>query len=365
MNSGHHDHVFSKLNITENDIDLHGLLYKLFETQQLANDYHEELAQAKSDNEFYIEQIKRLSLAVPSDWTDEKLEFLNYTETNATSIWHVVLQNTAIAETYVNKLNFYITSENGVAGIRINNMNENVRAVRFPFKTETTGLFLQPQAGSLTHTSNMAISNLSPDAWMFFCSLVHKLKKHIDDIDLKSACPNQPYLSHSINNTLKALEAWPLMLRYTSADLVQATDTDSEFELHIRLTNLKLGDHHWDSLTYVLCTKNGHHSHFGSDPKLRFPPETRRAFDYWPVGGEASTSLEFSFRTNEAFESVLWDTLTDKDRLLLASLASSLPRQLDMIEKSGTALPKGVLAWTMIAQRIKYVLNAVNASRLK
>ena len=363
MKQSQKDQGNPRLEIKETDIDLLHLLHELFEAQQLAHRFYLELKKIQIENNLYAEQIQRLSLALPRDWSDEQLILLGYTHENNQPVWHFRFENAELADIYVSGLDFYVTGSHGAAGLLIKEPHKNVRAIGFPFKANQSDIFLQPAAGSLTQPANLAISNLSPAEWRFFCEIVRKLKTIIETPNGKTSYPNDAYLVHSLNNTMKALAAWPLILRYENIDLVNITNNTSELSLQIRLTNLELGHYQWESLTYVIGTKELEHCYFGADPFLKFPPESQQAFDYAQQPSTTNKLLDFSFRTNQAFEQVLWDRLSEKDRLLLASLASSLPRQLESIENNGNPIPKGISAWTMIAQRIRHIFNNANLSR--
>ena len=363
MKSDQKDQGNLRLSISESDIDVASLLHELFEAQQLAHHFHLELQKAQSDNKFYAEQMQRLSMALPNDWNDERLQLLSYALEDNQPIWHFRLEHVELAEVYISSLDFYLTGSNSTAGVLIKEPARNVRAIGFPFKKDVGDIFLQPIAGSLTQSSNLAISNLSPAEWRFFSSIVHKLQTTIDTPNATPPYPNDSYLLHSLNNTIKVLGAWPLMLRYESIKLINITSDIGELSLRIRLVNLEFGSHHWESLTYVIGSKELETSHFGASPFLLISSEAQQAVNYYQDNDKSNRSIQFSFKTNQAFEQALWDKLTDQDKLLLACLASSLPRQLDKLVSAGAQLPKGVQAWTLISQRIRYVFNNANLSK--
>lgn len=151
------------------------------------------------------------------------------------------------------------------------------------------------------------------------------------------------------------IAATPATLRFDRVTLKREQVNPDYEHLWLQLGNLSLGERRWPDAEFRLSCANVRPGKFGTHPKLEFPTGAGAVlFDSWFAEShdDFGDKLELRFALPEAMDMSVWEQLSPGDREMTLRLIALLPRALQRLEDTQTALARPFGDWRQLAASI-------------
>lgn len=357
-----------QLATSENENTL--LLLQLHETQEELEQYLLQLQRSEADLDLLGERLHKMQARYPDYWSCDNLEVTLSSERDGRQASQWQLTNLDLGGRFIPLLRFKLHLEGGVAGLTLQRSTSNgspAPLLRWPNAfANADELPCLPSEGSVIQGNNLALTGLAQSDWQFLQALISTLANLLADSD-EFRLPKQldrRALHHGLLELQATLANWPQVLRYDNLQLLGNEQLPNYDSLHIRLENLQLGEHLWPELDYRLASIDYESSSFGQNPRLEFPEKTRASLQNWFAESqdERGSRLELRFAQPDAMDLNVWNVLSAEDRILIASLAVTLPLQLIELEQRSSTLAHSWQEWLMLGESLKRILTINLAS---
>lgn len=346
------------------------LLLQLHETQEELEQYLLQLQRSEADLDLLGERLHKMQARYPDYWSCDNLEVTLSSERNDHQASQWQLTNLDLGGRFIPLLRFKLHLEGGVAGLTLQRSTSNgspAPLLRWPNAfANADELPCLPSEGSVIQGNNLALTGLAQSDWQFLQALISTLANLLADSD-EFRLPKQldrRALHHGLLELQATLANWPQVLRYDNLQLLGNEQLPNYDSLHIRLENLQLGERHWPELDYRLASIDYQSEGFGQNPRLEFPEKTRASLQNWFAESqdERGSRLELRFAQPDAMDLNVWNVLSAEDRILIASLAVTLPLQLLELEQCNATLAHSWQEWLMLGESLKRILTINLAS---
>jgi len=265
----------------------------------------------------------------------------------------------------VPRLRFETIIKDGVAGIAISTSqesSEDFTPVRWPSGIEPgTALACIPLQGPPNFGSNNVLSSLSTTEWTFLKALVEKLVDIAVDRTIWNApkALDRKELRSALIKLKEILDAWPVVFRYDAIRAGKLFHGDSYHHIEIKLENMALGNVTSPCFVYRIATVDTPDGQFGQNPRLEFPEISAHAFENWFVEStdHRGDRLELRFAQPGAMDIEIWNRLTINDKMLLAGIVGSAPKQIAEISHTHSSMSGRWEDWKGLAQSIKHIFQ--------
>lgn len=341
------------------------LTEELLRTQDIVEQYDLKLKESAEQNltlklilEGFIEQL-------PADLTqntaDVELDLRSFSPTHC----NVTLKRILLCKKYVEEATFSINIINGTACLVFNNLTEHNKLFAGNYTKLTDNSFIyQPVAGPITLERNEAICSLGTTDWCIYRHIIDRLCLYFGSAEMTSIQDDslRTLYQRALETTKKALDNWPLQIRYDCVNIFSIEIGTKSKKLGIALRNISLGDNTWETADYILGTEDDHTGHFGAQPYLEFltpeadiPNRLKNSSDVLTNRG-----IRIAFKPPSSISLRGLEDASELDRLLVIAIASSIKMQLNSCRQMSTAISAGEIkweAWALLANRIKFMLN--------
>ncbi|WP_155642336.1 hypothetical protein [Pseudomonas alabamensis] len=217
-----------------------------------------------------------------------------------------------------------------------------------------------PEKNTVYDGNNLPLTSLSTSSWRSLKALLGSLVQewnNSNDLNMGSNIENKilkPYFS----NLYQTLDAWPNVLRYDDIDVLAEIETETLNRLELRLRNASIINDQWEEVHYALSSIDNPGS-FGTHPKLEFPKSSPSALDKWypETIDERGSRLELRFKQPNVMDTEVWNVLSGKDQILIASLLTSLKAQLTELVRGEKIDRDGFQKWHDLSTKIKNIMS--------
>lgn len=206
--------------------------------------------------------------------------------------------------------------------------------------------------------TNANFNKLGPTDWFFLNALVKRLSLFIEhsnhhklnNIDTSALQNGLILLSNTLNK-------WPHILRYDQIYLRQVFVTDEHWALEIELINPQLGKYNWSDFRYRIAAVREPGSALHKNPRLEFLP-TNKVLQSWPPeeGDSIDACLELRFSAPGLMDTVVWNTLSGIDQILIAALLNNASTQLTMLQKDLETNYQSLDEWLEVCETMRSIL---------
>ncbi len=189
-----------------------------------------------------------------------------------------------------------------------------------------------PSTGHAFEGGNAVISSLSTSDWSFIQGLVGVLTKTFEESN--TALSNIQDSATVLKGLLaleRTLNKWPLIARHDRATLVQIVQNENYNALECTVKNLTIGATKWPDLEFRISTVDDISGEFGANPRIELLPSMKKTMDSWFIESddpERGPRLELRFAHPEMMDIMVWNKLSESDRLMITAIVTDLPRQL-------------------------------------
>ncbi|QOH72574.1 hypothetical protein IGB31_09365 [Pseudomonas putida] len=343
--------------LAENDM----LLHQLHRTQEVVESNFAKIMHKSEQLEALQGRLQALLNKFPDHWELDSIEIkpIKTKTKTKTKVLQWRLSNVYLAELNLPEIRFQTQLTNGVAGIVFQrSLNSNV--VWPTALQDNEELACIATRDSSCQGNNEAISKFGTSDWRYINILVTKLIQLLGNTSFVEfpASFDKGSLKAGLSTLASNLMKWPLMLRYDDIQLSESIQSDEYKCIDIKFKNLSLGDFNAPEFNYRLATVDESATSFGKHPRIEFPEISRNTFQNWfaESNDERGARLELRFLEPNAMDTQVWNLLADKDRILIAGLVSSLPRQLGKLQKNNPNMSVPWQDWHALSHTVKKIL---------
>lgn len=336
------------------------------ESEQLLRQLHD----TQEELEQYLLRLDRLQARYP-DHCCESFSVNLLSARNGSQISQWQFTDIELAGRHIPQLRFRIHLDNGQAGLVIQRSAGNdspAPLLRWPNAfAMAEELPCMPSNGSVIQGNNLALTGLASSDWQFLQALVAQLIRLLAE-DNERRIPmllDRQALRQGLLALENTLASWPEVLRYDQLELLNDAPRPDYACLHVRLANLQLGNLQWEEVDYRLASRDRPEEAFGQNPRLEFPASSRASLENWfaESSDERGALIELRFAQPDAMDLDVWNTLSEKDRILIACLLSTLPLQIIEFEQRSPAPQHSWQEWQVLSESVTHMLARNVATR--
>lgn len=359
----HSEKMNAELNNSISDLrdvnnDYLSQLHKEQEAQEnLLMNFHQQ-----SENLYITEhRLNNFLTSFPEYWEFESLSLKHINKGNDSekTLWEI--KNVYVKGMLIPEINLETEINNGVAGITIlhNSDEQEPLWLNWPESYIATGrLPCIPVKGHAYQDSNFVLSSLKTSDWTAFNELLNNMILILVAPDNRCDINLDPEkLKAGLLQLKEVLAKWPVVVRFDDIDLNDTFKNENYQRIGLSLKNLSIGSKIWPQLDYRLSTVDTS-GNFGQNPRLEFLQSTRSAFENWFTEHDLflGTRLELRFAKPNAMDINVWRSLSEADRLMVTAVISSLPSQIEAIQKSTQLSDLNWNDWNTLGQAVKNIL---------
>jgi len=338
---------------------------ELLRTQNIVEEYDLKLKDLVKQNATLKQILECFIENLPADLTRNTADVLLDLQSFGPTQCSVTLRKILLCKKYVEEVTFSIDIQSGTAGLVFSCLTEHRKLFAADHvRSFDNSPIYQPEAGPITLDRNEAIGSLGTTDWCVYRQIIDRLCLYFGSGGMTFAQNDHLRRNYqrALETTKKALDNWPLQIRYDYVNIFSIDIGTKSKKLGIALRNISLGDHTWEAADYILGTEDDHTGHFGAEPYLQFlTPETdipNRLKDSSDVFTNRGTRITFKPPSSVILGGL--ENASELDRLLVIAIASSIKMQLSRCRQTSTTISNGEIkweAWMLLASRIKFMLN--------
>lgn len=308
-------------------------------------------------------RIQKIFQHLPHYWEIEDIQAHVVDNTGQNTIqWN--LKNVYLDNCLIPTLDFQTRLDKGIAGLVIQrslNAKSESDWLRWPSElSDAAELPCIPSAGGAYFGQNAILSGLSTSSWGRLQLLIKHLIAYLEGpVTLKlPAKVDKQELLKGLKGLLEVLAKWPMTFRFDDIHMIGNDRGLGYNALGIRLSNLSLGEHRWPIFDYRVATVDQNSASFGQNPRFEFHEASRSMLEHWYAESQDSrgSKLELRFAKPDALDINIWRALSEKDRLLIAGLVSSLPMQLSLLQQHNPTLLIAWQDWQSLSKTLREIL---------
>lgn len=356
-----HLHAELTSNLSDLKEESNGYLIQLHKEQEAQEHLLINLHQQNEKLYLTEHRLNNFSTSFPDYWEFESLSLKKIKKRNDSdkALWNI--KNIHIKGILIPEINLETEIKNGIAGITILRDSDGQDPVwlTWPESYIATGrLPCIPVNGHAYQDSNFVLSSLKTSDWATFNDLLKNMIGILIAPDSRCAIDlNTEKLKASLLKLRDILAKWPIVVRFDDINLNDTFQNENYQRLGLSLKNLSIGSKIWPQLDYRLSTVDTPGG-FGQNPRLEFLQSTRSAFENWFTEHDIflGTRLELRFAKPNAMDVNVWRSLSETDRIMVSAVISSLPNQIEAIQKSTELSDLNWNDWNMLGQTVKNIL---------